>query len=64
MEVLDSLFQACIEQLPVDMHRLSSRSHAVIHAASVDAFWYISNRSCEQLGSCLTGLVKRTKYGR
>lgn len=36
MEVLDSLFQVCIEQLPVDMYRLSSRSHTVIHAASVD----------------------------
>ena len=36
MEVLDSLFQVCIEQLPVDMHRLSSRSHTAIHAASVD----------------------------
>lgn len=41
MEVLDSLFQVCIEQLPVDMHRVRTRSHTAIHASSADIFWYV-----------------------
>jgi hypothetical protein len=35
MEVLDSLFQACVEQLPVDMDRISSRCCTVVHGSIV-----------------------------
>lgn len=41
MEVFDSLFQACVQQFPVHMYGVRSRSRTVIHVVGVGVFLYV-----------------------